>query len=98
MRLGLVGLAMAASAAWGEQATEKACSELTNVSLDHAKVVQAAPAQVADLETMKIDGAARLPAFCRVQVVDRPSQDSEIKTEVWLPLAGWNGKLRAQGN
>jgi len=31
-------------------------------------------------------------------VVDRPSEDSDIKTEVWLPLKEWNGKLRAQGN
>ena len=24
--------------------------------------------------------------------------DSDIKTEVWLPVAGWNGKYRASGN
>ena len=40
----------------------------------------------------------KLPAFCRVVAVSRPSDDSEIKIEVWLPLAGWNGKFIGQGN
>ena len=47
------------------------------------------------------DNAARykeLPAFCRVAATLKPSADSDIKMEVWLPLAGWNGKLKADGN
>jgi hypothetical protein len=39
-----------------------------------------------------------LPAFCRVRVVARPSSDSEINTEVWLPIAGWNGRYLGLGN
>jgi feruloyl esterase len=39
-----------------------------------------------------------LPAFCRVQVNAKPSSDSDIKIEVWLPEAGWNGKFEAAGN
>ncbi len=39
-----------------------------------------------------------LPAFCRVAATLRPSQDSEIRTEIWLPLSGWNGKLLAVGS
>ena len=39
-----------------------------------------------------------LPAFCRVMVEDRPTPDSDIKIEVWLPSSGWNGKFRGQGN
>src|SRR2546423_13152575 len=31
-----------------------------------------------------------LPAFCRVRAVARPSSDSAINVEVWLPAAGWN--------
>ena len=39
------------------------------------------------------------PAFCRVTAVARPVADSEIRVEVWLPLAGaWNGKLLGTGN
>jgi TonB family protein len=39
-----------------------------------------------------------LPAFCRVQATIKPAKDSDIKIEVWMPLSGWNGKYRGQGN
>ena len=39
-----------------------------------------------------------LPAFCRVVAEAKPTADSDIKIEVWMPLAGWNGKLQGIGN
>ena len=39
-----------------------------------------------------------LPAFCRVAATLKPSSDSGIKIEVWLPAAAWNGKLQSVGN
>ena len=39
-----------------------------------------------------------LPAFCRVAATIRPSKDSDIKIEVWLPADGWNGKFQGVGN
>lgn len=39
-----------------------------------------------------------LPAFCRVVADAKPTSDSDIKIEVWLPAAGWNGKLQGIGN
>ena len=39
-----------------------------------------------------------LPSFCRVAATLTPSADSDIKIEVWLPAAGWNGKYQAVGN
>jgi feruloyl esterase len=41
---------------------------------------------------------ANLPAFCRVVVSSRPTPDSDIQIEVWLPADGWNGKLQSLGN
>jgi len=41
---------------------------------------------------------ADLPAFCRVAATIRPSADSDIKMEIWLPASGWNGKFVAPGN
>lgn len=35
-----------------------------------------------------------LPAFCRVTATIRPSSDSDIKAEFWMPAAGWNGRLQ----
>jgi feruloyl esterase len=41
---------------------------------------------------------ARLPEFCRVAATLRPSPDSDIKIEVWMPSAQWNGRFQAVGN
>src|SRR6516162_5975762 len=39
-----------------------------------------------------------LPAFCRVEATARPTSDSEIKFEVWLPpVEAWNGKFQGVG-
>jgi len=37
---------------------------------------------------------AALPAFCRVTATLRPSPSSDIRMELWLPVAGWNGNFR----
>src|SRR4029453_3899750 len=40
-----------------------------------------------------------LPPFSRFQATLRPSADSDIKMELWMPVvAGWNGKFRGTGN
>ncbi|HEX4004092.1 MAG TPA: tannase/feruloyl esterase family alpha/beta hydrolase [Candidatus Acidoferrales bacterium] len=40
---------------------------------------------------------AHLPAFCRVTATLKPTSDSDIRIEVWLPASGWNGKYEAVG-
>lgn len=37
-------------------------------------------------------------AHCRVAAVLKPSEDSEIGMEIWLPAAEWNGKFQMVGN
>src|SRR5690348_7982730 len=39
-----------------------------------------------------------LGAYCRVAATLKPSADSDIKIEVWLPVENWNGKFEAVGN
>ncbi len=39
-----------------------------------------------------------LPAFCRVMAEVKPTQDSDIKMEVWMPLTDFNGNFRGEGN
>lgn len=39
-----------------------------------------------------------LPSFCRVAGSIRPSADSDIQFEVWMPSTGWNGKFQGVGN
>jgi len=41
---------------------------------------------------------SKMPAFCRIAATVKPSSDSDIKVEVWLPVSGWNGKFYAVGN
>src|SRR5262245_45970439 len=45
-----------------------------------------------------VNAFAKLPPFCRVTATLTPSSDSDIKTEIWLPASGWNGKFEAVGN
>jgi len=35
-----------------------------------------------------------LPAFCRVAATLKPSPSSDIHMEMWMPIAGWNGRFR----
>jgi len=39
-----------------------------------------------------------LPAFCRVTGVLKPTSDSDIRFEVWLPGADWNERFQGIGN
>jgi feruloyl esterase len=39
-----------------------------------------------------------LPAFCRVVANLKPTSDSDIRTEIWLPISDWNGKFLAVGS
>ena len=43
-------------------------------------------------------GFVDLPAFCRVVAILKPSSDSEIRMEFWMPATGWNGSLLGNGN
>jgi feruloyl esterase len=39
-----------------------------------------------------------IPEHCKVQVVLKPTSDSLINMEMWLPTANWNGKFMGVGN
>ena len=71
------------------------CANLTAVTTDDATITAAA---VVD-PPATISGAVVSVSFCRVQGVARPSSDSEIKFEVWLPPteAGWSKRLKVNG-
>jgi feruloyl esterase len=44
------------------------------------------------------DALYNLPPFCRVAADLRPTPDSNIRIEVWLPTGQWNGKFIAVGS
>jgi feruloyl esterase len=39
-----------------------------------------------------------LPAFCRIHAISKPSSDSEIAMEIWLPANSWNQRYLGVGN
>ena len=41
---------------------------------------------------------SKLPAFCRVAGSIKPTDDSDIQFELWLPEQNWNGKFMQTGN
>ena len=49
-------------------------------------------------EPGSLQARPKLPAFCRVAVTVKPTGDSVIGIEVWLPASGWNGKFLAVGS
>ncbi len=57
-----------------------------------------APARAAQGPGVPRAPFAGLPAFCRVAGTIRPTPDSDIRFEVWMPVANWNGKFVGVGN
>src|SRR5579883_1515362 len=77
-----------------------ACGRLTSLTLSDARITSAEVVEAGKFEppTGTKEGFADLPAFCRVQMTIKPSTDSDIKSEIWLPASGWNGKFEEVGN
>ena len=82
-------------------ALARSCESVVSLSFSDAKITTA---QVVDAGAFSPPGGGRagayrsVPEFCRVAATLTPSNDSDIKVEVWLPAAGWNRKFQAVGN
>ncbi len=80
------------------------CENLSELSLPDTTITSAeivAPGHLKlppPISQATQDSLRDLPYFCRVTATIQPVTDSSIKIEVWLPSAGWNGKLLAVGN
>ncbi|MGE3508473.1 MAG: tannase/feruloyl esterase family alpha/beta hydrolase [Vicinamibacterales bacterium] len=76
-----------------------ACSALAGRTFDGNTTLTSAEAVVSG--TLVISPTVTLsdlPPFCRVQGLSRPTADSRIFFEVWLPAPGsWNGKFLSSG-
>lgn len=97
-----MALAMMVSAAAPALAEVGSCEALAsfskpNTTIDLARVV--APGEFSPPGGRGPNAVLKdLPGFCRVAATLRPTSDSDIKIEVWMPAAGWNGKFQAVGN
>ena len=85
------------------------CESLASLALPNTKITLAQTVSAGAFTPPAAAGAATptpaagqpfkaLSAFCRVAATLKPTNDSDIKVEVWLPADGWNGKFQAVGN
>jgi len=74
------------------------CGQLAKLEIPGTTIVGAQSIEAGTFKPPKGDPIPNLPAFCRLSAVAKPSSDSDIKFEVWMPAAGWNGRLWAIGN
>lgn len=75
------------------------CLNLKVLAIPTVEIVSAAALAAGPFNAPGSRSPVMLPAFCRVEVIARPANDSEIRFEVWIPPAGaWNGKFLGLGN
>jgi hypothetical protein len=74
------------------------CESLAALALPHTSVTTAELRPAGDFAAPGSGTIHNLPAFCRVAGSIKPSADSDIRFEVWMPAAGWNGKFQGVGN
>src|SRR5258706_6997602 len=80
-------VSLAAFAAPAAARAETACADLAKTTLPHAEITSAKAATVAGKDV------------CQIAVTSRPTKDSDIRLEVWIPVgAAWNGKFVQVGN
>lgn len=74
------------------------CESLASMARSNTTITAAEAVTSGSFKPAVGGALENLPAFCRVAGVLKPSSDSEIKFEVWLPSSGWNGKFQGVGN
>ena len=69
------------------------CASLTGLHLPDTTITSAAISNTVPGTNPPVP----LPSYCRVIGVIKPTSDSNIGFETWLPLANWNGKHNTVG-
>ena len=82
----------------GLHAAPETCESLGKIALANVSIRTAEPRPAGDFAPPEGRPIRNLPAFCRVAGTIRPSPDSDIRFEVWMPTAGWNSKFQGIGN
>ena len=81
------------------------CESLASLALPNTTITAAQVVPAGQFTPPGADGKGKganaykdLPEFCRVAATLKPSSDSDIKVEFWLPTSNWNRKLQSVGN
>jgi Tannase and feruloyl esterase len=92
---GMLGVALLAAVG---SASAADCANLKGLKLEFTEISIAETVTSGVLEIPEIASLHDLPPFCRVQGILRPTGDSKILFEVWLPEKDWNGRELGVGN
>ena len=75
------------------------CATLATLTIPNVTINAASAVAAGTFTPPGSQAAMTLPAFCRVEATARPTSDSDIKFEVWIPpTEAWNGKFQGVGN
>lgn len=75
------------------------CEGLKALLLPHTTITASEYVPAGPLRTGRgAQASVQLPAHCRVAATLKPSADSNIEMELWMPVENWNGKFLAVGN
>ncbi len=97
---GAVAVALLSSAVPHARAQDPArsCAAMVGAVFADARIESAQANTSGTVADSRGAPLAGVPAFCRVRGLATPSPRSRIHFEVWLPLAGWSGRLTMIGN
>jgi hypothetical protein len=93
-----VGFAAAVAAAGVMAAGAAPCESLAALALPNATITVTQTVPAGPFTPPGGRETQNPKPFCRVAGVIKPTSDSDIRFEVWLPAAEWNGKFLGVGN
>jgi feruloyl esterase len=97
-----VSLAFLLTALSQSSFAQQSCEKLKNLQLPKVEITSAISVQAgsfaSSVPTVSGTAAVALAVHCVVKAVARPTSDSEIGIEIWLPAENWNGKYEQLGN
>jgi feruloyl esterase len=99
LRITFAVLAVAACLQFASAApAAQTCEALNKLGLPATSITSAESVPAGSFTPPSGKAMPNLPAFCRVAGVVKPSSDSNIQFEVWMPASNWNGKFQGVGN
>jgi feruloyl esterase len=74
------------------------CADLATLHLPNTTITKAEAVSGGTFTPPTGQALTDLPAFCRVIADVRPSADSDIVVEIWMPESNWNQRFEGTGN
>jgi pimeloyl-ACP methyl ester carboxylesterase len=97
--LAAASVAVLLSAAMSAPASAGSCEALKNIRLSNTVITESVRVGAGSFKDPTVPWPKEdLPERCQVKGIIRPTPDSKIAFEVWMPMSGWNGKLQGAGN